>query len=89
MQIENMNNIDWNETAKRILKAELVKRGITNEMLAGLLNNFGFDETKQSVESKIYRGTFSAAFLFQCLTVMNCKTLNTEIDISKPTKRKK
>jgi len=84
-----MNNIDWNEAAKRILKAELVKRGITNEALARLLNEYGFNETKISVETKIYRGTFSAAFLFQCLNVINCKTLNTEIEISKPSKRKK
>ena len=83
-----MNNIDWNEAAKRILKSELVKRGITNEALAGLLNEHGFNETKISVETKIYRGTF-AAFLFQCLNVINCKTLNTEIEIPKSSKRKK
>jgi hypothetical protein len=67
----------------------LIKRGITNEALARLLNEYGFNETKISVETKIYRGTFSAAFLFQCLNVINCRTLNTEVEIPKSSKIRK
>ena len=75
-----MNDTDWNEKAKRLLKSELIRRGITSEDLVRLLDNIGVEETKASVDSKISRGTFSAAFLIQCLNSMGCKTFIPEVD---------
>ena len=63
---------NWDDKAKRLLKSELVKRGITNTELAVLLNEIGVLETKASIDSKISRGSFSATFLLQCLTVVGC-----------------
>jgi len=68
-----MVDFNWNEQAKRLLKSELVRRGITNDELVDRLQMIGVEETKASVESKISRGTFSAAFLLQCLNVIGCK----------------
>ncbi len=68
----------WNEHVKRSLKAEMVKRGITNEELAKRLSELGSTESSSGVRNKINRGTFSAAFLNQCLFVMGCDTF--EID---------
>lgn len=70
--------ITWNEKAKRLLKSELVKRGITNADLVLLLNEAGLAETKASVDSKISRGTFSAAFFLHCLSVMKCSKIELE-----------
>lgn len=75
-----MYNLDWNEQAKRLLKSELVRRGITNEDLVSLLQNIGIEETKTSIDSKISRGTFSAAFLLQCLNAIGCKKFVSEIE---------
>lgn len=75
-----MNDTDWNEKAKRLLKSELIRRGINSEDLVRLLDNIGVEETKASVDSKISRGTFSAAFLIQCLNAMGCKTFIPEVD---------
>jgi len=75
-----MEDLDWNEQAKRLLKSELVRRGITNEDLVGLLENIGVEETKASIDSKISRGTFSAAFLLCCLTAIGCKSFVTEVE---------
>lgn len=75
-----MNDTDWNEKAKRLLKSELIRRGITSEDLVRLLDNIGVEETKASVDSKISRGTFSAAFLIQSLNAMGCKTFIPEVD---------
>jgi len=75
-----MVEYNWNALIKRLLKSELVKRGITYEELANRLQAIGAQETKASVESKIYRGTFSAVFLLQCLTVIGCKNFISEID---------
>lgn len=68
----------WNTKVKRILKSELVKRGLSTEDLVQLLNENGCQETKSSVNSKISRGTFSAAFFMQCLYVMGCLKLEIE-----------
>ncbi len=75
-----MKELDWNEQAKRLLKAELVRRGLTNLQLVSCLESIGIEETKASVESKISRGTFSAAFLLQCLNAIGCKNFDPRIE---------
>ncbi len=66
---------DWNDKVKRLLKSELVRRGISNSNLVVLLENIGVEETKSSIDSKISRGTFSACFFLQCLTVIGCERI--------------
>ena len=70
--------IDWNEKAKRYLKSELVLRGITHARLAELINETGGNETKASIDGKISRGSFSAAFLFQSLSAIGCTKIELE-----------
>ncbi len=72
---------NWNELSKRLLKSELVKRGVSHEELASRLNYIGITETKSSVDSKISRGTFSAAFLLQCLHVIGCHNFVVESEL--------
>ena len=69
---------EWNNKVKRILKSELVKRGLSTEDLTVLLNENGCTETKSSVDSKISRGTFSASFFMQCLYVIGCTKIEIE-----------
>lgn len=78
-----MTQNDWNEQAKRLLKSELVRRGITNEELVGLLGKIEVRETKASIDSKISRGTFSASFLLQCLNAIDCKNFVSEVQVLK------
>jgi len=69
----------WREHTKRLLKAELVKRGISIDDLVKKLNDAGVNETKSGVNSKISRGTFSASFMLQCLNVIGCKYFDIEM----------
>lgn len=69
---------NWDDKAKRLLKSELIKRGVSNSDLVLLLNEIGVEETKASIDSKISRGSFSATFLLQCLTVINCHKIEIE-----------
>lgn len=71
--------INWSDKAKRLLKSELAKQNVSHEELANLLVEIGIRETKSSIDSKISRGTFSAAFLLQCLFVLDCPRI--ELDI--------
>lgn len=66
---------DWNDKVKRILKSELIKKGVSHLELVDLLLNIGVEETKSSIDSKISRGTFSATFFIQCLSVLGCEKL--------------
>ncbi len=70
--------LDWNDKVKRILKSELIKRGVSTEELTILLNEIGNSETKSSIDSKISRGTFSASFFMQCLYVIGCTKIEIE-----------
>ena len=72
--------INWNDKVKRLLKSELVKRGFSNADLALLLRKIDVYETKASIDSKISRGTFSAAFLIQCLNAMGVRSFVPEVD---------
>ncbi len=68
----------WNNKVKRILKSELIKRGISNADLVKLLKEIDIHETKASIDSKISRGTFSACFFLQCLSVIGCNKIEIE-----------
>lgn len=61
----------WTAAAKRFLKIELKRSGITYEALAERLG-----ETHVSVKSKIGRGTFSGAFLLAALKAIGRKQIN-------------
>ena len=61
----------WQENVKYLLKSELLKNNLTRSDLAELLQKNGITETKASIDNKLSRGTFSAAFFLQCLYVMN------------------
>lgn len=81
-----MKKVNWKLEAKRILKSEMVKKGVTYSLLTNLLNQIGIDENEDSMESKVRRGTFRASFLLQCLKVLNCNHVNVEVEI--PLKKK-
>lgn len=68
----------WDDKAKRLLKSEMVKRGVSNTDLVLLLNEIGIKDTKASIDSKICRGSFSAIFMLQCLTVIGCQKIEIE-----------
>lgn len=70
--------MDWNDKVKRLLKSELIKRGISSSDLVLLLRKVGVKETKASIDSKISRGTFSASFFIQCLSVIGCHKIEVE-----------
>jgi hypothetical protein len=64
------------ERARRYLKAELKRAGVTYEELALRLNKQGFpDESKASIASKLSRGSFSATFMIATLKAIGRETV--------------
>ena len=70
--------VHWNDKVKRMLKSELIRRGVSNTDLVVLLESIGVQETKASIDSKISRGSFSACFFIQCLSVIGCNKIEIE-----------
>ncbi len=66
---------EFEELAKNILKGELKRRGITYAELAERLAKIGVSETERNLNNKISRGGFSAAFLLQCMLVIDAKEI--------------
>lgn len=67
---------EWEDRVKRMLKAELTRRGITYSQLVGKLADIGVHDTEPNIRNKISRGKFTAVFLIQCLQAIGANTLN-------------
>jgi len=62
--------VEYETRAKNMLKAELKRKGVTYAQLAEKLGEIGVSENERNLNNKISRGGFSAAFLLQCLSVI-------------------
>ncbi|MBP7334384.1 DUF6471 domain-containing protein [Niveispirillum sp.] len=67
---------EWADEVKRMLRAEMTRRGVTYEELASRLAAVGAPDTVVNLRNKVARGKFSAVFLVQCLDVLGCKSLH-------------
>ncbi len=67
---------NWPLVAKGLLKAELARRNLSYADLAAKLAVIGVKDNELNLKNKIGRGTFSAAFLIQCLEAIGCRTIH-------------
>lgn len=66
---------EWSERAKRLLRAEMVKRGVTYEQLSESLALMGIQDTPVNLRNKVSRGKFMASFLLECLHAMGVEVM--------------
>jgi hypothetical protein len=71
-------SVEYAEKAKRYLKAELKRAGVSYADLARRLSDKGLPETEGSVTVKINRGAFPAWFLIATLEVIGVASLRLE-----------
>lgn len=69
---------DWVTHTKALLRAEMVKRGVSYAGLVEKLAAIGVRDTAANLRNKISRGGFTGAFLIQCLTAMGVSSLRLE-----------
>jgi propanediol dehydratase large subunit len=69
---------EWADKAKRLLRAEMVKRGVSYDDLVKKLAEIGVEETAENLRNKVARGKFMAAFMLQCLRAIGVETLRLE-----------
>ena len=69
---------EWEALASNLLKSELKRKGVTYGQLVERLADIGITEKEINVANKLSRGKFSAAFMLQCLRVIEVSTLCVE-----------
>lgn len=66
---------EWEDRVKGLLKAELKRRNVTYAELVGKLADIGVMDSEPNIRNKISRGKFTAVFLIQCLTAIGVSDL--------------
>ena len=66
---------EWEDKVKRLLKAELARKGMTYADLVGKLADIGVMDSEPNIRNKISRGKFTAVFLIQCLEAIGTQSL--------------
>src|SRR4051794_9435596 len=66
---------EWAEDAKRLLRAEMTRRGVTYDDLTARLAALGVNDSAVNIRNKVARGKFSAVFLLQCLAAIGARNL--------------
>jgi hypothetical protein len=69
---------EWEDRVKRLLKAELARKGVTYAQLVGKLAEIGVMDSEPNIRNKISRGKFTAVFLVQCLLAVGATNLRLE-----------
>lgn len=67
---------DYAERAKRMLRAEMVRNGVSYDDLADRLTALGLPETAVNLRNKLSRGKFTAAFLLAVCDALKVSTLH-------------
>jgi hypothetical protein len=66
---------DWVAYTKQLLRAEMMRKGVSYKGLVEKLAEIGIQETEANLRNKISRGGFTGAFLVQCLVAMGVSAL--------------
>tara|TARA_R100001224_G_scaffold94701_2_gene64170 strand:- start:1276 stop:1671 length:396 start_codon:yes stop_codon:yes gene_type:complete len=65
----------WEDRVKTLLKVELKRQNVTYAELVGKLADIGVMDSEPNIRNKISRGKFTAVFLIQCLAAIGVDTL--------------
>ena len=66
----------WEDKVKRLLKAELARKGVTYGQLVAKLAEIGVVDSEPNIRNKIRLGKFTAVFLLQCLEAIGVSSLH-------------
>lgn len=66
---------EYAERVKRLLRAEMVRKGMSYEQMAERLTASGMPETAVNLRNKVSRGKFTAAFLLATCEALELTTL--------------
>lgn len=65
----------WEEMVKNILRAEMMRRGVSYAGLAERLQVHGVEDNELNLRNKVSRGRFTAVFFMQCMQALGVELL--------------
>lgn len=71
---------EWQDRVRRMLRAELAHKDVGYTELAERLRAIGIVDTPKNLSNKIARGMFTAAFFFQVMQAIGCRTVHLDRD---------
>lgn len=60
----------WEELAKNLIRAEMMRRGVSFAALAERLDVIGVKDNELNLRNKVGRGRFTAVFMLQCFKAL-------------------
>ncbi|MCL6251067.1 DUF6471 domain-containing protein [Altererythrobacter sp. KTW20L] len=60
----------WEELAKNLVRAEMMKRGVSFAKLPEMLEQQGVFDNEPNLRNKVGRGRFSIVFFLQCMKAL-------------------
>ncbi len=70
-----INDATWERLVKNMLRAEMMRRGVSYEQLAAKLAEIGVGDNVLNLRNKVARGRFTAPFLAQCMVALGVQSL--------------
>lgn len=67
--------MDWEDCARRILRIELARAGVSYKELSRRLEALGVVETHMNLSNKVARGRFSFEFFLKCMRALNVRSV--------------
>lgn len=61
---------DWESVARNMLRAELMRRGLSYAKLVEALAAIGVEETEAGIKNKVARGRFTFVFFIQAMVAI-------------------
>lgn len=68
-----VNDKAWEELVKNMLRAEMMRRGVSYAALADRLADLGIIDNELNLRNKVSRGRFTSVFLMQCLKALEAE----------------
>lgn len=67
---------DWEAKARGIIRGEMARQNVTYAQLVERLAEIGVQEDERNLRNKVSRGKFTAAFLLQCMSAMEARSIS-------------
>ncbi len=71
----------WEEVAKNILRAEMMRHGVSYAGLVDRLGALGVTDNELNLRNKVSRGRFTAVFFLQCLKALDAEWIHLPVSL--------
>lgn len=73
---DHISEQGWEELAKNLLRAEMMRRGVSYAVLADKLEAIGIQDNELNLRNKVGRGRFTAVFMLQCFRALGVEWIH-------------